>query len=100
MLPNTIRTVSAIITGGFVWIGFNPATPLRVTVFGVLAGTVFYGGWWIAEYIQTVEEHNFHVDQQWLNVAETKEHRSDWHYNDGHIEVCDIHGSDCPTLVS
>ena len=100
LLPNIIRTVSAVVAGSLVWVAFNPATPLRVLMFGGLALTVFYGGWWFAEYLTAVENHNLHVDQQWLTLAQQAEHRSDWHYHDGRIEVCDIHGTDCPTLVS
>ena len=104
LLPNTIRTVAALVTGTLVYMAFNPSTPLRIIVFGVLAGLVFYGGWWFAEYLTVVEEHDLHIDEQFAAdgfaaVAAVQEHRSDWHYlASPDVEVCELDGNDCPTF--
>ena len=96
LLPNIIRTTAALLAGTFLFWAFNPSTPLRIIIFGGLSLAVFYGGWWFAEYVETVETHNLHVTAQFITVAQQAEHRADWHYDDGHIEVCDIHGVACP----
>ena len=98
LLPNIFRTTAAVLAGTFLYMAFNPVTLLRLTIFGVLAIGVFLFGWAFADYIETVEEHNFHVTAQFVTLAEQAEHRADWHYSDRDVEVCDIHGSGCPTF--
>ncbi len=97
-MPTLFRTVAAAVTGALLYLAFDPPSFLRVFIFGWLAISVFWVGWWWAEYLDRIREHNDHVTERFVAMAQTLEHRADWHYQADGQERCGLDGLECSTI--